>query len=299
MIPRRWLLFLLLATCHLPTALCQPNPGRLAGLVTGEVVLFAGSLYGLSKAWYKHPLRRFHTFDDSGEWFLFDKAGHAYTAYQITRVSREAYRWAGLTDRQAAWWGGVNGLTFQLPIEILDGFSPEYGFSVGDMVANVAGPTLYLSQQLTWGEVRISPKWSWHPTRLARERPEVLGRNRSEQWLKDYNGQTYWLSVNVNAFRPSPELARPFPRMLNVAVGYGIDNMLAADPAKSERLGRVPVRQFFFSPDLDLMRIPTQSDFVRGMLFVLNTLKVPAPALEVRVSRLPPKLKIKFHPIYF
>lgn len=295
----RWLYFSLLIFHVSSPASGQVNRARLTGLVAGEVVLFSGSLLGLSKVWYKHPFKNFHTFNDNREWLQIDKLGHSYAAYQLARISQRGYIWAGLPDRQSTWLGSVNGLAFQMPIEILDGFSPEYGFSFGDVLANVTGPAIFMGQQLAWGEVRISPKWSWHPTRLARERPEVLGRNASEQWVKDYNGQTYWLSVNLNAFRPNPERAAPFPRMLNVAVGYGIGNMVAADPAKSASLGRIPFRQFFFSPDLDLTRISTNSDFVRGFLFVLNTLKVPAPALEVRVSRVRPKLKIKFHPIYF
>ncbi|MFN8355749.1 MAG: DUF2279 domain-containing protein [Spirosomataceae bacterium] len=278
-------------------AKAQVNQTRLNGLIIGQGVVFAGGLYGLGKAWYKHPLKNFHTFNDNKEWLKIDKVGHSYTAYQIARLANSAYQWAGLTNQQSAVYASVSGLTFQMPIEILDGFSPDYGFSIGDMIANLTGPAILASQQLTWGEVRIAPKWSFHPTAFAKLRPELLGRNMSERWLKDYNGQTYWVSANVSSFT-NPE-AKGFPRLLSVAFGYSVENMVAADPEKSIALGHKPYKQFFISPDLDLTRIPTNSDAIRALLFLANCLKIPAPALEFRVENRPFRLKLKFHAIYF
>ena len=278
-------------------ASAQVNKTRLNGLIIGQGIVFTGGLYGLGKAWYKHPLKNFHTFNDNKEWLKIDKIGHSYTAYQIARLANSGYQWTGLTTKQSAGYSSISGLMFQLPIEILDGFSPDYGFSVGDMVANLTGPIILASQQLAWGEARIAPKWSFHPTALARERPELLGRTMGERWLKDYNGQTYWLSTNISSFT-NPE-AKGFPRMLSVAVGYSVENMIAADVEKSIALGRKPYKQFFISPDLDLTRIQTESDLLRALLFLANCLKVPAPALEFRVEKRPFKMKMKFHPIYF
>ncbi len=282
------------------TAPTGVHPGRLRTVLIGEGVVLAGGVYGLARTWYQRPLENFHTFNDNRDWLQIDKIGHAYTAYQLTRVSASLYRWAGVSDRAAAGYGALNSVVFQVPIEVLDGFSPEYGFSYGDLAANLVGPVVFLSQQLTWGDVRITPKWSFHPTRLARVRPELLGRNAAERWLKDYNGQTYWLSANLSALRGEPiEGGRRVPKLLSVAVGYGIQDMVASDYEKSLGLGYRPVRQYFLSLDLDLTRIPTNSDLTRSLLFLANCLKIPAPALEIRTSRVPPKLKIKFHPIYF
>lgn len=275
----------------------QVNRARLNGLIVGQGIVFAGGLYGLGKAWYKHPLKNFHTFNDNHEWLGIDKVGHSYTAYQIARLANSGYQWAGLNTQQSALYSGVSGLMFQMPIEILDGFSPDYGFSWGDMAANLTGPVILASQQLAWGEVRVVPKWSFHPTPLAKERPELLGRGMGERWLKDYNGQTYWLSANVASFGRTE--TRGFGKLLNVAVGYSVGNMIAADPTKSTRLGRRPYRQFFLSPDLDLTRVRTDANWLRALLFLANCLKVPAPALEVRVEQRPLKMKVKFHPIYF
>lgn len=290
----RSLALLVLFIC--PTQAQQIHPARLRTVVGIEAVAFAGGLYGLGKAWYKTPKSKFHTFNDGHEWLKIDKLGHSYWSYQMARFSLGAYEWTGMSQNRAASYSALNGFMFQAPIEIMDGFSPDYGFSVGDVSANLVGAVFFAGQQWAWGEARVLPKWSWHPTPFAKERPELLGRDWSEQWLKDYNGQTYWFSTNIAAF--APENTR-IPRMLNVAVGYSVSNMIAADPEKSIRLGRKPFRQFFFSPDLDLTRIRTDSQFLQGLLFLANCLKVPAPALEVQIRPEKPKLKVKFHALYF
>ncbi|WP_128543920.1 DUF2279 domain-containing protein [Larkinella soli] len=264
---------------------------RLQALIIGESVVYAGTIYGLSRAWYNDPLTNFHFFNDNGEWKQFDKVGHLFTAYQITRHAAEAYRWAGLSNRKAAIYAGITGVIFQTPIEILDGFSPEYGFSVGDMVANVAGPVLYAGQYMAWNELRIHPKFSFHQTALAQVRPELLGRSLNEQWLKDYNGQTYWFSVNPWSFGSRES---KFPKWLNIAFGYGIQNMVAAETGKSIELGYRPYRQYYLSLDVDLTRIPTKNKLVRTLFFLLNNLKVPAPALEINGRN-----GLRFHPLYF
>lgn len=264
---------------------------RLRGLILGESVVYAGTLYSLSRAWYNNPLTNFHFFNDNREWLQIDKVGHLVTAYQIARVSAQAYRWAGLSDRKAALYAGLTGVIFQTPIEILDGFSPEYGFSVGDMIANVAGPALYTGQYLAWGELRIQPKFSFHYTPLAKERRDLLGSNWHDRWLKDYNGQAYWLSVNPSAFAGRDA---KFPRWLNVAVGYGIHDMVSAETAGSIERGFRPYRQYYLSLDVDFTRIKTRNKTLKTVFFLLNTLKMPAPTLEYNGRN-----GFRFHTLYY
>ncbi|KAA9356974.1 DUF2279 domain-containing protein [Larkinella humicola] len=264
---------------------------RLRNLLIAETVVYGTTIYGLSRAWYDNPLTNFHFFNDNREWLQIDKVGHMVTAYQIARVSAQAYRWAGLSDRKAAMYAGLTGLIFQTPIEILDGFSPEYGFSVGDMIANMAGPALYTGQYLAWGELRIQPKFSFHNTALAKVRPNLLGSSWNERWLKDYNGQTYWLSINPSTFaRRDSKL----PKWLNIAVGYGIQDMVAAETSKSIELGYRPYRQYFLSLDIDFTRIPTRKKGLKTLFFLLNTLKMPAPTLEYNGRN-----GFQFHALYF
>lgn len=88
-------------------------------------------------------------------------------------------------------------------------------FSWGDMAANPFGSALFLGQELLWQEQRIALKFSLHQTRFAPLRPEILGNGLSQEILKDYNGQTYWLSFNLHSFFKESNL----PKWLNIAMG--------------------------------------------------------------------------------
>lgn len=265
-----------------------PNYKRLHQLFAAQAVVYGATLYGLNIAWYKNDLKNFTFKDDSYEWKQIDKLGHAYTAYQIARHNAALYKLTGISDKQAVIYGAIAGVMFQTPIEILDGFSPDYGFSMGDMAANVVGPGLFVGQYLLWGEGRIHPKFSFHGTSLANVRPELLGHSWSEQWLKDYNGQTYWLSSSPASFG-----LEKWPKWLCLSVGYGIHNMVAADPAKSIDMGYTPYRQYYLSLDIDFTKIKTKSKFVKTIGFLVNNLKMPLPT--VGFSR----HGVTFHPLYF
>ena len=96
-------------------------------------------------------------------------------------------------------------------------------------------------------------------------------------YLKDYNGQTIWLSANLSSFSSHDRL----PRWLNLAAGYGAEGMVTASPTE-DGSGIPRYRQFYFSPDIDLTRIRSRSKVVRTALFVLNSIKIPLPTLEYR-----------------
>ncbi len=278
----RYTLYFLLITHH-SSLLAQdslkthPNYKALHYIMAGETVAYGGSIYGLSKAWYKNSSSTFTFADDFQEWKQVDKIGHFFSAYQICRHTTQLYKQTGVSNKQAALYGALSGFMFLTPIEILDGFQyPEYGFSPSDMAANVVGPSLFLAQEAAWGEQRIQPKWSFHLTNYAALRPELLGKNLSERWLKDYNGQTYWFSVNLHSFWPHSKI----PRWLSVSLGYGLENTVAATDSKSRLLGHDPYRQYYLSLDVDFTRIATRKKWLKTIFFMLNTLKMPAPALE-------------------
>jgi hypothetical protein len=265
----------------------QPSPNynasRVTGIVIGESVLGIATTLWLSYIWYKKfPHSRFHFFNDNAEWLNMDKMGHATTAYNIAAIQTDVLHWAGVKSGTSAAIGTVTALGFMTMIEIMDGHSAEWGFSKGDMLANLSGCFLYAGQQWMWGQQRISLKYSYHHTLFAKYYPEELGKTSSQEWLKDYNGQSYWLSVNIASFLPSNT---SFPRWFNVAAGYGAEGMIGAMNNPKEVDGqKIPdftrYRQFYLSVDADLYRINGLSPFATTLLKVSRTLKVPAPALE-------------------
>ena len=51
-------------------------------------------------------------------------------------------KWAGYNQKEYSLIGGAYGLFIQTGVEILDGFSKEWGASPGDMTANIIGAGL-------------------------------------------------------------------------------------------------------------------------------------------------------------
>lgn len=270
---------------------------RLYTVLGVQGITYAGSIALLYQAWYKdYPQSSFHWINDNDEWMQMDKIGHATTSAHLGMLGYETYRWAGVSRKKAIWIGGSAGFIYLTVIEILDGFSAQWGASSGDVIANAAGAGLFIGQQLGWKEERLKLKWSYHPTEYAQYNPEQLGKTNAQSVLKDYNGQTYWLSGNIKSFLPK---SSKFPRWINVAVGYGAEGMLGAKGNPSEIDGQpVPpydrYRQFYLSFDVDMSRIKSKSSFVRFLLVGLNFVKIPFPTLEFNKYD-----KVKFHWMYF
>lgn len=250
----------------------------------------AGTFLFLNQAWYaQYDRSRFHFFDDWGEWMQMDKAGHALSTYAGSRVAADCWRWAGMNRRKAAWTASLSSMTYLSMVEILDGFSDKWGFSAGDMIFNTAGAGLFLSQELAWGEQRITMKLGYRPVSyapdLSARANSLFGSSPAERFLKDYNGQTIWLSANIKSFLPSA----PVPSWLNIAIGHGAGTMLGGrenrwEDAAGMIIDRTEIRRYrriFLSLDVDLTRIPVKNRLLRSALSVVNIVKIPAPALEL------------------
>ena len=245
---------------------------------------------GLHETWYKHyPRSSFHFFNDNREWLQMDKFGHTYSVYQLSRIAKESFLWAGLTEKKSALWGSLYGLAAISTFEVMDGFSQAWGFSWGDMLANAAGAGIFIAQEWSIGEQRVVLKFSSSPTSLAKYRPNLLGSSFAERLLKDYNGQTYWLS-----FTPvCQDKKGVFPKWISISAGYSAygmiggtenyDNFCNGDPTclQLERY-----RQYYLSLDIDWMRISTQKKGLKALFFILNAVKLPFPALEFSQNRL-------------
>ncbi|NNT72049.1 DUF2279 domain-containing protein [Flavobacterium sp. IMCC34852] len=270
------------------------NTNRLKTLVISEVAIGATALIGLNQVWYAdYPRSDFHFINDNAEWLQMDKAGHVFSAYHLGSFGANALKWSGSSRKSQLLYGSTLGLAFLTTVEVFDGYSANWGASLGDVIANVSGTALFVSQDLLWKEQRIVPKFSFHTTPYATARPTVLGSTLSEQILKDYNGQTYWLSANIYSFAKTSKI----PKWLNIAIGYGAEGMITGNEEfvntiflpESKRY-----RQFYLSLDVDLTKIETKSHFVKTILTIFNTIKIPAPTFEIKGCG-----GSKLHLIYF
>lgn len=258
-----------------------------------EASLATVTLVGLDRIWYADFDRSsFRFINDNNEWLQMDKAGHIFTSYYVGNIGANVLDWAGVSKNDQLIYGATLGFGFLTAVEVMDGFSAEWGASWGDVLANGLGTGLYVGQELLWEEQRIKLKYSFHRTRFAALRPNKLGDGFLEETLKDYNGQTYWLSANVHSFFKQSKI----PKWFNVAIGYGAEGLVAGTPqTQREILPELKrFRQFYLSFDIDLTKIQTNSKFLKSLFSVINFVKIPAPTLEINSLG-----KVKFHPIYF
>ena len=270
------------------------NKKRQNTVIVSEAVLASGTLIALNQLWYADfPKSDFHFINDNSEWLQMDKLGHVYSSYQIGRFGSEMLQWSGVSKKKQLVYGAGLGFVFLTAVEVMDGYSSEWGASPGDIVANACGTTLYVSQELIWKEQRIIPKFSFHTTQYADNRPAVLGSTFTEQILKDYNGQTHWLSVNLYSFSKESKI----PKWLNLAFGYGAEGMITGNMENSTPILTPKTerwRQFYLSLDVDLTKIETKSHFLKTIFSVLNTIKIPTPTIEYSLHE-----GFKFHTLYF
>ncbi len=271
-----------IAQSHLDAFLTNSDtlnkPRRNAVIIT-EASLASVTLVGLNQLWYADYERsKFHTLDDTNEWLQMDKMGHVFTSYQLGKHGAQLLHWSGVSEKNQLLYGATLGFSFLTTVEVLDGFSKEWGFSWGDILANATGTGLYIGQELLWKEQRIAIKFSFHQTKYALQNPEKLGDGLLEEILKDYNGQTYWLSANLDAFFKEKNI----PKWLNVAVGYGADGMLTGTKVVDNQLltNYERQRQFYLSLDVNLTNIKTNSKVLKSLFDIFNMIKVPLPTLE-------------------
>lgn len=241
---------------------------------------------GLYQLWYRdYPSSAFHFFNDNREWLQMDKAGHAFSSYYLGLCGIEAARWAGVPVRHH-WKWALFGSIFQTPIEIWDGFSAGWGASSGDLLANSLGSLLSAGQEALWHQQKITLKYAYAPSEYARIRPGTLGTSWHERLLKDYNAQTYWLCYSPVK---SPKMS-----WLGLAAGIGANGMLGGeDNVWTDKNGQVQdyshirrYRQYYFGLNYNLNRIKTSNKTLKRLLFVLNCIKWPSPALEYSNGKL-------------
>ena len=261
---------------------------KLNQLILYEVGTYSLGLVAMNELWYKnYPKSNFHFINDNSSWLQMDKMGHIATSYYSGVNGIKLYRWAGIDDKKAIWIGGLRGTFYNSIIEILDGFSENWGASMGDFASNSFGSFIAISQELYWKEQRILIKYSYSRSDLSYQNSELFGDNFFQRTFKDYNGQTYWISMNINSmFRVDNS---QFPDWLNLALGHSAKGMTS--PNNTTNDGRY--RQFFLSFDIDLMRIKSKNKILNVLSNVFGYIKIPFPTVEYSNNQ------FTLHPIYF
>lgn len=259
--------------------------GRTIGSSAVAGTMWSGSLIGLHQVWYADSWGgKFQLFDDSKQWMQMDKMGHFYSGQLLAQKTSELYQWSGISRSRSSVIGSAVSFGYLTSFELLDGYAEEWGFSWSDVGANALGSGWYLWQECLWQEQRIQLTFSARLSPYAQYRPGTLGNSLASRLLKDYNGQTYWFSINPSRFMR--ESSR-FPKWLNIAIGYSVDEKLhgvqnnyTVATANGTALEFNAYRQYLLSLDIDLTQIKVKNPFLHTVFSLFNHIKIPFPTLE-------------------
>jgi hypothetical protein len=251
---------------------------RLFGMFSGVALCEAYGYKRLKEFWYEWPTTSFHSIniaDDFEKYKGMDKMGHFLHAYFASSLFSRGYRWTGFERENSIWYGALTGWLWMLQIEIADGFFAEWGFSWGDLWANTAGSGFSLLQQLYPSALGgIQPKISYQKSDALKEHRY---NNNSKSMIDDYEGMTFWLTVNVHHYLPK-NVQKEFPKWLaplGIAVGHSAKGI--ADHPQGG------VREIFLGLDYDLRKIPLgdKSEIIRFLKSELNIIRLPLPAIKL------------------
>ena len=247
------------------------------------VLIWALLLLLLSFIWYKGIFKgHFTFFDDSGEWVQMDKMGHFFASFQVSRWFIQILKWQNIDSEKARKIGVWGGVLFVSPIELLDGFALDYGFSWSDILANVAGSFFLWLQYSVFSRIHFMPKFSFSVSPFAVMRKEMLGSFFLSQLIKDYNGQTYWISFSPNVFLKQAI----FPKWLHLSFGYGGENLLGGHDniwqnkeSTFDFTHLVRIREFYVSLDLDFQYLEGSNYLKKALKLSSSCLKFPFPSV--------------------
>jgi len=265
------LCFLLAATSPLPARAqdtSDVNGVRLAlvaGVTLGTVIPV--HLYQ-QHAWWQGQRAPFRFENDWAYALNVDKLGHMYAGYLLSRTFGYTLRWSGFSEHASTFYGSVLGLSYQMYVEVEDGFHKDYGFSPGDAFFNMIGATVPLAQSTFPVLQNFSLKYSYWPSSGYLN---ALQQGQQRVFLDDYQGTGVWLAMDPR-FLMGPELSRLLPSWLGCAFGA------AARDLDGSGGGR---RILSLAIDYNLSKIETGSDLLHALFTVIDFFHLPAPVIRL------------------
>jgi len=270
-------LLVLLCLLHATPALSegdslQIHPVRLAilgGVTAGTVV--AVHLYQQG-AWWQGARAPFRFENDWAYALNVDKLGHMYAGFLLSRMFRYSLEWSGFSEHTSTFYGSVLGLSYQMYVEVEDGFHRVYGFSPGDAFFNMMGATIPLAQW-TFPVLRnFTLKYSYWPSTGYRDE---LKAGQAKAFLDDYQGTTVWLAVDPH-FMMGEKVSSAVPPWLGLAFGVGARDLNESGGGR---------RQATLALDFNFSRIETESSVLHAVFTLVDFVHLPAPGIRLDGNR--------------
>jgi hypothetical protein len=256
------------------------NGWRLAGISTVGGATLGVTYWYANRTWWKDDHTRFH-FDNGADLVYsrnLDKFGHVYGGAIAADMFSGALRWSGLDRVSSAWYGFALSMFVQMVIEVKDGFSPRWGYSVWDVTTGTLGSLFTTLKVHNPVFEALDIKFSYY---MRNDKYfSWIKSDGTGTWNDDYINQTYWISAKMHSLLPE-RAATWWPSWLALALGVGVDDSLNGyDSRHPDRTnGNI---ELYLALDVDVTRIlPSDNAFWETFKHYLNYIKFPAPALRL------------------
>ena len=242
------------------------DPLRL-GIVTG--LSAGGFVLGhvvLTELWWNGERVPFH-FNWQDDWRYAlgaDKLGHAIMPYIGTDLYRQGLEWTGLDRTTSLWIAASLSWGYTTYVEVRDGFSQEWGFSWGDMIANSLGIGWRVAEGYLPAMERVRFKVSYWASDAYRA--GLYG-----SIIDDYESTYHWASFDPELFLPDA-WGDAWPDWLNLSLGHTVEGVVDYDGSGQHLL--------HLSLDLDTEGLPGEGAFWGWLKRTLNYYHFPTPGLR-------------------
>lgn len=234
------------------------------------------SFYVEYQWWWKGNYRTFRYGNDG---FLnnyslgVDKAGHFYTSYFYFQSLYEFMEWGGFDEQTKVLTSIAIPAFYALSIELNDGFT-FFSFSGYDLTANLAGIGYGVLQRKFPVLQNFKFKWSYYPSGTIPLDNKFIIAN-------DYDGHIYWLSIDINGVLPK-QMKNYWPKFLNLAVGYGAQNVSHRNAWLGEINSKGPAsRKFAISLDYNLGSFDVENDLFYAVRNIVDYFHFPSPGIRM------------------
>ncbi len=251
----------------------QVDVSRLVLTSTATAATVAAVHIYQQHAWWQGARAPFRFENDWTYALNVDKFGHAYGAYLLSHLFTYALSWIGYRDQTGTFWGALLGMSYELYVEVEDGYHKDYGFSPGDAFSDVCGAMIPLAQKSFPVLRNFTLKWSYAP---STEYLDALKTDKGRVFIDDYQGQIYWVGMDPH-FLMGEGMAKAIPSWVGLSLGVAARNLDQID--QRERL-------LYLSLDYNLSKIETGSAFLHALFTALDFIHFPAPAFELEGKRL-------------
>ncbi len=252
----------------------QVNYTHVALVGTIIPITIAGVYIYLNNVWWKEQRVPFHITDDLELRYALnlDKAGHFISSYFVSEIFSDVLQVTGLPKKQSVWGGAALSIINSTIVEVKDAYSPYWGFSKFDMLANISGALLPVLQYHIQAIKYLHFSWSYdfsHPSYY-----KSLPGHEDKSFIDDYERHNFWCTYDIwNALRlQNKESYTPF--FIQPAVGLSAQNLDGKGAGEHE---------WFIGMHINLMNLYRgSSKFIQYTCKYINFYHLPAPAIKIQ-----------------